>query len=276
MLEKSSAATSPGKKAERFSTMSTLTTGISGNVLRITFNRPDSLNAFTGPMLGEITELIDKHGQDDNVRVIVLTGTGRAFSSGADLAEVNAGANLGTETLDNANATIRAIRRVPKPVVAAVNGPAAGVAASIALAADLTVAAESAYFLLAFATIGLMPDGGATALVPAAVGRARAVRMAMLGERIGARTAEEWGMITQAVADDEFQTAVDGLVAKLATGPTAAYAAMKRAFDATALAHLEAALEIEREGQVALFDTADFAEGTAAFVEKRRPRFLGR
>ncbi|NKQ53226.1 enoyl-CoA hydratase [Amycolatopsis sp. K13G38] len=256
--------------------MSTVTTRRADNALRITFDRPDSLNAFTGEMLNEVSDLIEAHGQDGDVRVIVLTGAGRAFSSGADIGEVNPGEAVGYETLDNANRLIRAIRQVPKPVVAAVNGPAAGVGCSIALAADLTVAAKSAYFLLAFAGIGLMPDGGSTALVPAAVGRARAVRMAMLGERIGASTAEDWGMITQAVPDQEFQTTVDGLVTKLANGPTASYAQTKRAFNATALAQLETALAIEREGQVALFGTADFAEGTAAFQEKRRPRFQGK
>lgn len=245
-------------------------------VLRITLDRPESLNSFTGELLNEVAGIIETHGRDENVRVIVLTGAGRAFSSGADLAEVNSTQDVGEETLDNANRLIRAIRAVPKPVVAAVNGLAAGVGCSVALAADLTVAKESAYFLLAFAGVGLMPDGGATALVPAAVGRARAVRMAMVGERIGARQAEDWGLITQAVPDEEFQDTVDSLVAKLATGPTVAYAQTKRAFNATVLAGLETALEAEREGQTALFRTADFAEGTAAFREKRRPNFQGK
>ena len=256
--------------------MPSTTTKRDGNILRITFDRPGALNAFTGAMLNEVSEFIETHGHDDVVRVIVLTGAGRAFTSGADLGELNTGKDAGISTLDSANRLIHAIREVPKPVVAAVNGPAAGVGCSIALAADLTVAADSAYFLLAFAGIGLMPDGGATALVPAAVGHTRAVRMAMLGERIAARTAEEWGLITQAVADEQFQGTVNSLVAKLAAGPTLAYARTKRAFNAGALARLETALEIEREGQVALFDTADFAEGTAAFREKRRPCFLGK
>ncbi|MQY31858.1 enoyl-CoA hydratase [Nocardia aurantia] len=256
--------------------MSPVTVHTADCALRITFDRPTSLNALTGEMLGEVSELVEKSAHDDDIRVIVLTGAGRAFSSGADIGEVNADREVGPETLDNANRLIRAIRRVPKPVVAAVNGPAAGVACSIALAADLTVAAESAYFLLAFAGIGLMPDGGATALVPAAVGRARAVRMAMLGERIDARTAEEWGMISLAVPADQFVTTVNDLTAKLATGPTAAYAETKRAFNATALAQLETALDVERAGQTALFATADFAEGTAAFAAKRRPRFQGK
>ena len=252
--------------------MSAVTTHRADGILRITFDRPESLNAFTDEMITEVSDLIEARGHDDDVRVVVLTGAGPAFSSGADIRELNAA----YETLDNANRLIRAIRQVPKPVVAAVNGPAAGVGCSIALAADLIVATESAYFLLAFAGIGLMPDGGSTALVPAAVGRARAVRMAMMGERIGARTAEEWGLITHAVGDEQFQDTVDGLVTRLANGPTAAYAQTKRAFNATVLAQLETALEIEREGQVALFETADFAEGAAAFTEKRPPRFLGK
>lgn len=253
----------------------TVLTEQTGAVLRITWHRPETLNALTAEMLAAAIDAITDRG---SARVIVLAGSGRAFSSGADLGAVNAvnaDQPVGPETIDAANALIRAIRAVPVPVVAAVHGPAAGVGCSIALAADVTVAAESAYFLLAFAGIGLMPDGGATAFVPASIGRARATRMAMLAERIPAATALDWGLITNAVPDDGFADEVETLVARLAAGPTASYAQIKRALDVTSLNGLEPALAAEREGQLALFATRDFAEGTTAFLEKRAPRFTG-
>ncbi|MEV5303360.1 enoyl-CoA hydratase-related protein [Amycolatopsis methanolica] len=243
-------------------------------VLRVTWNRPEALNALTSQMLSDASEAIE--AADPGVRAIVLTGAGRAFSSGADLTAVNPGQALGTETIDCANRLIRAIRATPAPVIAVVNGLAAGAGCSIALATDLTVAAESAYFLLAFAGVGLMPDAGATAVIPAAAGRARATRMAMLGERIPARTAEEWGLITAAVPDAEFPDEAGQLVTRVASGPTQAFARTKHAFNRTALAGLETALEAEREGQVFLFGTDDFAEGTDAFLGKRKPRFTGK
>jgi enoyl-CoA hydratase/carnithine racemase len=243
-------------------------------VLRVTFNRPGALNALTTDMVTEAAATVEACGDDPGVRV-VLTGAGRAFSSGADLSSMTGTARQETGTIDAANRLTRALRAVPKPVLAAVNGPAAGVACSFALAADLTIAKESAYFLLAFANVGLMPDGGATALVSAAIGRARASRMALLAERIPAALAAEWGLIAQVVPDEDFDAEIDRFAAKLAAGPTAAYAQTKSAFNATTLAHLEQALEIERTGQSALLASADFAEGAAAFLDKRAPRFSG-
>lgn len=243
------------------------------NILRITLNKPDALNALTTAMLTRIAEAVEASANDSEVRAVLLTGAGKGFSSGADLTAV---ADSGLEgTIDSANRLIRALREVPKPVLAAVNGPAAGVGCSLALAADLTVARESAYFLLAFANVGLMPDGGATAFIPAAIGRARAARMAMLAERIPAPLALEWGLISHSVADDQFDSEVEQLVTRLATGPTTAYAQTKHAFNATALAQLEQALEIERAGQTALFRTTDFLEGVTAFQNKRTPHFTG-
>jgi len=247
-----------------------------GATLRITFARPDTLNAFTTEMFTLAADAVEKTAEDSAVRVVLLTGAGRAFSSGADLTGAEIDGVPDTGTIDAANRLTLALRRTPKPVVAAVNGPAVGVGCSIALAADLTIARESAYFLLAFANVGLMPDGGATALIPAAVGRARAARMAMLAERIPAPLAAEWGMIAKTVPDDEFPAEVERIVARLAEGPTAAYAQTKRALNATALAQLEIALAIERESQSALFATEDFTEGVAAFRAKRTAVFRGR
>lgn len=243
-------------------------------ILRITFNRPAALNALTTEMLSTTAAAVEACAGDPAVRAVVVTGAGRAFSSGADLSAATNGPGVGT--IDAANRLTIALRDTPKPIVAAVNGPAAGVGCSLALACDLTVAAQSAYFLLAFANIGLMPDGGATALVPAAVGRARANSMALLAERISASQALEWGLITEVVADDAFPAEVDALANRLASGPTAAYAAIKHAINQSTLARLPAALDTERAGQGALFDTADFAEGVAAFHAKRPPRFVGK
>lgn len=249
--------------------------GHTGSVVRIIFNRPDRLNSFTTEMLLLTAEAVEAAGDDPRVRAIVLTGAGRAFSAGADLT-VDEADSPDTGTVDAANRLILALRRVPKPVLAAVNGPAAGLGCSVALAADLTVGRESAYFLLAFANVGLMPDGGATTLVSAAIGRARATRMAMLAERIPAPLAAEWGLISHTVPDDDFDAEADRLTTRLAEGPTVAFAQTKLAFNETALASLERSLNIERAGQAHLFTTADLAEGVAAFREKRRPHFSGK
>jgi enoyl-CoA hydratase/carnithine racemase len=239
-------------------------------VRTITWNDPDRLNGLTGVMLDLASDAVER--APDGTRVVVFTGAGRGFSTGARLD----GPINGTEPMDRANRLIRAIVACPAPVVAAVNGPAAGFGCSVALAADITIAKESAYFLLPFTNIGLMPDGGATAVVAASVGRARASAMALLGERLPAAEAAASGLIHRAVPDDDFAGEVERIVGRLARGAGAAYRSTKHAIAAATLPHLEDALDRERDLQVRLFDTADFAEGTAAFLQKRQPVFEGR
>jgi enoyl-CoA hydratase len=240
-----------------------------GDVLAITWNEPDRLNALTAEMLDTAAAAIE---DASDVRLIVVTGTGRAFSSGAAL-----GPDLdGAATLDGANRLVRAMTRTPVPVISAVNGIAAGVGVSIAIAADITLAKSSGYFLLAFVNLGLMPDGGATELVAASIGRARANRMAMLGERLSADDAAEIGLIYKSLDDEAYDAELAMLVDKLGSGPTVALGTMKAAIAATTLTHLDEALDREREGQLALFSTADFAEGGQAFLEKRKAGFTGR
>lgn len=238
-------------------------------VLTITFDAPERLNGFTPEMLNEAAQAIEV--VPAGTRLVVVTGSGRAFSSGAGLG----GEFRGIELLDGSNRLIRAIVATPVPVVAGVNGIAAGVASSIAFAADIAVAKTSAYFLLAFVNIGLMPDGGSTELVAASVGRARANAMALLGERMPASEAAAAGLIHLAVEDDEYEDALARVVGKLCAGATVAYGATKKAITATTLTHLEDALERERAGQIALFDSEDWKEGSSAFLEKRPARFTG-
>jgi len=239
-------------------------------VLRIVWNQPDRLNGLTADMLNDAAAAIEDKG--DDVRAVFITGTGRAFSSGAALGDGFDGAG----TLDGANRLIRAITRTNVPVVSGVNGLAAGVGVSVALAADLTVAKHSGYFLLAFVNIGLIPDGGASELVAASIGRARANRLAMLGERLPADQAAELGLIAFAVPDDEYDAKLDEVLQKVGAGPTLALGSMKQVITAATLPTLDATLDAERAGQVALFGTHDAEEGGRAFLEKRPTEFLGR
>jgi enoyl-CoA hydratase len=244
-----------------------------GAAVRITLNRPEALNSASAGMLTAVTTALGKAGRDDGVQVIVLTGAGRAFCSGADIG--GDASNGGDDTLAAANRTVLAIRNVDKPVLAAVNGLAAGVGVSLAAACDLAVAIKSAYFLLAFTNIGLMPDGGATALIPAAVGRARAMRMALLAERITAAQAAEWGLISHVADDEAFTREVDNVIACLSVGPPLAYARTKRAINDATIEDLACAIDRETVGQEALVHSKDFREGVAAFRERRQPTFTG-
>lgn len=239
-------------------------------LVTITWNAPDRLNGVTGDMLDAAAETIEN--LPDGTRVVLITGTGRAFSSGAAL-----GDNFeGGSTLDGANRLVRAITRAQVPVVAGVNGIAAGVGVSISLAADLTIAKQSGYFLLAFVNIGLVPDGGASELVAASVGRARANRLAMLGEKLPAEQAAELGLIQFAVPDDEYDAKLDEVIQRLATGPTVALGLMKQVINAATLPTLDATLDSERAGQLSLMGTFDAEEGRTAFIEKRPAEFEGR
>jgi enoyl-CoA hydratase len=240
---------------------------LSEGVLGITLNRPESLNAVNTRLLEDLVRLVDAAGRDPAVRVIVLRGAGRAFCAGSDINDLAA--------IEAANAAVTAIVTVPRPVVALVQGAAAGVGMSFALASDVAVLASSAYLMMAFTKIGLMPDGGASLLVSASVGRARALRMALLADRVDAATAESWGLVSQVVPDDELDRVGAELAARLACGPAQALSLTKRALNLVGLSGLEEALAREVEGQAALEQTADHAEGLAAFLQKRPPRYDG-
>lgn len=247
-----------------------------GAVLAIALNRPERLNSVTTDLLNDLADLVIEAGADPEVRVITLTGTGRAFSSGADL-KPGSGATgkPGTDTIMAANRLIRAVRDARQPTVAVVNGPAVGVGCSLALACDLVLASSNAYFLLSFTSIGLVPDGGATALVPTAIGRARAMAMALVPERIPAAEAVAWGLIYQAVDAAELDAAAKALTDRLATGAPLALAATKKAVNASTLSALDGALGRELEHQGRLLRTSDVAEALVAFAEKRPPKFTG-
>jgi enoyl-CoA hydratase len=253
-----------------------LSVTLADGVLSLTMNRPESLNSLTEVMLAGIADNLDRAATDPRVKVVRLGGAGRAFSSGAGIgAQDQAKKAQGSLTgvLDEANRTVRSIVSLPRPVVAVVHGPAAGVAVSLALASDVVLASEKAYFLLAFTKIGLMPDGGASALVAAAVGRIRAMRMALLAERISATEAVECGLATAVYPEDSFDSEVDKVIATLLSGPAVALRKTKEAINAATLTQLESALARERAGQLDLLKGHDFIEGILAFQQRRKAEF---
>ena len=256
--------------------MSDLRVETADGVRRVTFERPEAFNALSEEMATGLVEALTTAADDDAVRVVLITGTGAAFSAGVDLTGDDPVTNFDDSTLVGANTIIRSIVGLPKPVVAGVNGIAAGVGASIVFASDLQVTTASAGFLLAFSRIGLMPDGGSSLTVAASVGRARAMRMALLGDTLDARDALAAGLVSHVAPDEEYAETLERIVSRLARGPGLAFARTKDAVNTATLAGLEDALERERSGQVALFATHDASEGMKAFVGKRRAEFLGR
>jgi len=252
----------------------------SGAVGRLTLNRPETLNAWTAQFGRELLQVVRSEAASDSVRAVVITGAGRGFSSGADLkagfdAAADGMPDIRKELNELYHPAIAGVRRLPKPVVAAVNGPAVGIGCSLALACDLVMAAESAFFGLAFVNIGLMPDGGSTALVPPAIGKARAFQMALLGERVPAPQALEWGLVNWVHPDEKLMDEANALVERLATGPTRSYAGSKQALNNFIYGDLDGQLDLETELQHALGRSKDFVEGVSAFVEKRAPAFSG-
>lgn len=252
-----------------------------GGELRIELDRPESMNAWNQQLGSDLLAAVERAADDDAVRAVVISGRGRGFSSGADL---KAGfdqtpegrPDVGTALRERYHPIITGIRRMEKPVLAAVNGPAVGIGFSLALACDLVIASESAYFLLAFVNIGLVPDGGSSLFVPARIGVARAAEMAMLGERLPASRALEWGLVNRVVAVDAFDEEVDALAARLATGPTRSYAGIKRQLNAMAYPRLDEQLELEATLQEEMAGSDDFVEGVGAFLAKRPTQFGGR
>lgn len=252
---------------------------VKNRVATVTLNRPDALNAWTRNLATELHQVLDHAAHDDDIRAVVLTGAGRAFSSGADLK----GADLVTDGKPDVlsllrevyNPLIMRVRTIPKPVIAVVNGPAVGIGCSLALACDLIVAADSAYFLLAFANIGLTLDGGSSMLMTSRIGHARASEMGLLAGRIPASQALEWGLINRVVPGDELTAASDEIASKLAAGPPRAYARIKQALDSQAFSDLAEVLDREAMLQQELMESADFVEGVRAFIEKRPAEFTG-
>ena len=250
-------------------------------IARITLNRPDRLNSFTTQMHEELRDALRRVEDDGAVRVLLLTGAGRGFCAGQDLADraVAPGdtpVDLGASIDNHYRPLVLALRNLPLPVVCAVNGVAAGAGANIALACDLVVATRSASFVQAFCRIGLIPDAGGTFFLPRLVGSARAMGLALLGDRLSAEQAEAWGLIWKCVDDDAFAATIDALLAQLAQAPTGGLAAIKRALHASAANTLEQQLTLERDAQRMLGRSADYREGVAAFLAKRPPGFTGR
>lgn len=245
-------------------------------VATITLNRAEKMNALSTQMRAEIAYAVSEAGK--TARVVVLTGAGRAFCSGQDLGDRVSAANLDLErTLrDEYAPMLRAITDCPVPTIAAVNGAAAGAGANLALAADVVIAAESAYFLQAFARIGLIPDAGGTYVLPRTMGTAKAMGAALFADKISARQADDWGMIWEAVPDAEFQAHWKARASHLAKGPTAAYAAIKKVVRGSWDHSMEEQLTFEAKQQGTCGKSRDFKEGVLAFTEKRTARFEGR
>lgn len=255
---------------------------VEAGVARLTLNRPDKLNSFTGEMHAELRDALDRIQADKSARVLVLTGAGRAFCAGQDLADPEMATepggplpDLGNVVEKNYKQLVLRLQNLRVPTVAAVNGIAAGAGASVALACDLVIAAQSASFLQAFSKIGLIPDTGGTWFLPQRVGMARAMGLALLADKLPAEKAAAWGLIWECVEDAEFAGRIDALAAQLATMPTKALVRTRQAMHASLSHTLEQQLSFEGGFMRELGWSRDYAEGVAAFMEKRAPRFTG-
>ena len=256
---------------------------IDSGVATVTLNRPDKLNSLMGAMMLELYSALGVAGQDDAVRAVVLTGAGRAFCAGQDLADParspkpgsDAPADIGDVVDTFYSPLVRRLRAMPKPVVCAVNGVAAGAGANIALACDVVIAVQTASFIQPFCKLGLVPDAGGTWLLPQLVGRARAVGLALLGDKLTAEQAAQWGLIWKCVATADFESEVNTVAKTLAAGPTLGYLRTREAIDAAATRTLDAQLDMEASMQRELGNSQDYAEGVRAFIAKRPPVFVG-
>jgi 2-(1,2-epoxy-1,2-dihydrophenyl)acetyl-CoA isomerase len=252
-----------------------------GGIARLTLNRPDRLNSFTDAMHAEVRDALGKVGADPSARVLLLTGAGRGFCAGQDLGDraVAPGGepvDLGASIERNYKPLLLTLRSLPLPVVCAVNGVAAGAGANLALACDIVIAARSASFIESFCKLGLIPDTGGTYFLPRLVGTARAMGLAMLGDKLSAEQAAAWGLIWQCVDDAELPTVTERLLVHLATAPTRGLARTKEALYRSPANTLEAQLDLERDFLRELGYSDDYREGVAAFVAKRPPKFSGR
>jgi 2-(1,2-epoxy-1,2-dihydrophenyl)acetyl-CoA isomerase len=262
--------------------MAAVSLSIVDGLATIELNRPEALNAWNQALGDELLAAIRSVADDDDVRAVIIRGAGRAFSSGADLKDSAMRASTPEGVPDLRKVLVEAyhpiitgIRRMEKPVIASVNGGAIGIGLSLALACDLVIAGESAYFLLAFVNIGLVPDGGSSLFVPARVGFARAAELALLGERVDARSAAAWGLINRVVPDADLAAETESLGRRLAAGPTRSYAGSKRQLNAMVYGRLDEQLELEAQIQQEMASSSDFGEGVTAFVQKREPAFRG-